>query len=88
MMMNKNERGVISNMGSRVSTQEDTANNPERCNQTKEAHGNTGSNPDGVCHSRFVHNVGSELFIPYEIIHDNEHRRTLSYAETVKLRHG
>ena len=85
MMMNKNERGVISNMGSRVSTQEDTANIPER--QTKKAHGNTSSNPDGVCHSRFVH-VGSELFMPYEIIHDNEHRRTLSYAETARLRHG
>ena len=90
-MMHKNDMHLQSKgMGSWISQEglEDAANIPNRFEQKK------GDAPDSASrdthlsrHSRVVH-VGAELFMPFEIVHNNDCERTLSYAEAVRLRHG
>lgn len=77
-------------MGSWISQEslEDAANIPNKSEQRKgDASGSAGRDT-GLFHHPGVVHVGSELFMPFAIIHCNEHKRTLDYAEAVMLRHG
>ena len=90
-MMHKNDMHLQSKgMGSWISQEglEDAANIPNRFEQKKGgAPGSVSRDTHLFRHSRVVH-VGSELFMPFEIVRGNNHERTLSYAEAVRLRHG
>ena len=76
-------------MGSWISQEslEDAANIPNRFKQKQNAPGGASRDTDIFHHPGVVH-VGSELFMPFEIVRGNNHERTLSYAEAVRLRHG
>ena len=76
-------------MGSWISQEslEDAVNIPERSKQSANYHDSTSHNNSGSRFPSAVH-VGPELFMPFEIVHNNDHERTLSYAEAVRLRHG
>ena len=90
-MMHRNDMPLQSkDMGSWISQEglEDAANIPSRCEQRKgDALDSSSRDTHLSRHSRVVH-VGSEMFMPFEIVHGNEHKRILSYAEAVRLRHG
>jgi len=70
-------------MGSWISQESlgDAMNIPKRTKQSANDHDGGGRYPSAV-------HVGSEMFMPFEIMHGNAHERTLSYAEAVRLRHG
>jgi hypothetical protein len=84
--MTENQVGLISNMGNWIS---DANNISSRSEQRKHAHDSTGGNNSGIGDSSVVHlGPGAPLFMPYEIVHDYKHQKSLSYADAVKLRHG
>ena len=76
-------------MGSWISQEslQDAANIPNRFKENQNGPGSASRDADLPHHPGVVH-VGSEMFMPFEIVHGNEHERTLSYAEAVRLRHG
>jgi hypothetical protein len=76
-------------MGSWISQEslEDAVNIPKRSKQSANDHDSASHSDSGGRYRSTVH-VGSEMFMPFEIVHDNEHERTLSYSEAVRLRHG
>ena len=77
-------------MGSWISQEslEDAVSIPSRCEQRKGVALDSADRDTHLSrHSRVVH-VGAELFMPFEIVHNNDCERTLSYAEAVRLRHG
>ena len=77
-------------MGSWISQEglEDAANIPNRFEQRKgDAPGSASRDTDPFHHPGVVH-VGSDTFMPFEIVYCNEYERTLTYAEAVRLRHG
>ena len=68
-------------------TSQDAISN--RSEQKKHEYDSSGGNNSGICDSSAVHlGPGAPLFMPYEIVHDYRHQKSLSYADAVKLRHG
>ena len=83
--MTENQVGLISNMGNWISD----ANNISSRSEQRKQYDSTGGNNSGVGDSSAVHvGPGAPLFMPYEIVHDYRHQKSLSYADAVKLRHG
>ena len=90
-MMHKNDMHLQSKgMSSWISQEglEDAANIPNRFEQKKGDAPDSASRDTDLFHHPGVVHVGSELFMPFEIVRGNNHERTLSYAEAVRLRHG